>query len=229
MNERVTAARIAAAIAIGSALLLAGCSSSANGSGSAPTTGSAAASPSDTGPGLTTGSPGAPTGPADTSGAGSGGAGSGGGPSAPGCTNAEIAVTAAPPPGGGAAGHTGVLLLFTNRSATACTLTGYPGVAGLDSNGSQLAQATRTLSGFLGNCGCSTPPVLILNAGDVASTIVEGNAGGDPSGDNCTDFAAMLVTAPNTTVSTQVAGSPHSCGFTVHPVIAGSAGRVPPA
>jgi Protein of unknown function (DUF4232) len=139
-----------------------------------------------------------------------------------GCTNAQIAVTWTSPPGGGAAGHDGVVLLFTNHSSTSCTLTGYPGVAGLDAAGHTVANAARTLGGMIGFCNCTTPPVLTLPPGDVVSAVVEGTAGGPGP---CTAFPSMLVTPPNTTTSTRIYASPYSCGFDVHPVVTGQAGQ----
>jgi hypothetical protein len=124
-------------------------------------------------------------------------------------------------PEGAAAGHNDVLLLFTNSSTVTCTLFGYPGAAGLDAAGNQIAQATRSLTGYLGGCGCTAPATVTLVPGAVASTIVEGDVGAG----NCDTFVALLVTAPNTTESSRIALAPYSCGFTIHPVIAGAAGR----
>lgn len=50
------------------------------------------------------------------------------------------------------------VVIFTNTSHSTCSLTGYPGAAILDGSGSQILQANRALHGFLGNCGCSSPP-----------------------------------------------------------------------
>ena len=138
------------------------------------------------------------------------------------CTGIQIKVTAVDPPGGGAAGHRGVVLLFTNLSTTTCTMTGYPGVDGLGSGGNHIASATRTLSGMIGFCGCTTPPTVTLAPGTTVSAVTEGVA--DGSGP-CGVFFALLVTPPNTSTSTQVTNSPYSCGFTVHPVVPGNAGQ----
>ncbi|GAB7052255.1 DUF4232 domain-containing protein [Catenuloplanes indicus] len=51
-------------------------------------------------------------------------------PSEPGrCHTPDLTVTINETPGGGAAGHHGETLTFTNVSAQACTLEGYPGVS----------------------------------------------------------------------------------------------------
>ena len=81
------------------------------------------------------------------------------------------------PPGGGAAGHSGVVLLFTNTSTDDLRLIGYPGVDGLDSSGHDVASATRTLNGMIGFCGCTKPATLTLKPGDVVSAVTEGGRG----------------------------------------------------
>ena len=64
----------------------------------------------------------------------------------PPCTNSQVTVTDS---GGGAGlGHEDQILLFTNNSSAACTLTGYPGVAGLNASGQQQVQARRTWAGI---------------------------------------------------------------------------------
>jgi hypothetical protein len=132
-------------------------------------------------------------------------------------------VTAIGPPGGGAAGHVGVVLLFTNTSSATCSMTGYPGVDGLDSSGHKLASATRTLNGMIGFCGCTKPPVVTLTPGTVVSAVTEGAS--DGSGP-CTAYPSLLVTPPNTTKSTSITLAPYSCNFTVHPVVPGQAGQL---
>jgi hypothetical protein len=120
------------------------------------------------------------------------------------------------------AGHNGIVLLFTNSSSTTCTMSGYPGADGVDASGKDIASATRTLTGMIGFCGCSTPPTLTLAPGTVVSAVAEGTIGGTG---NCEAFTSMLVTPPNTTASTKIAAAPHSCDFTVHPVVTGQAGQ----
>jgi hypothetical protein len=136
------------------------------------------------------------------------------------CTAAQLGVAGGPLPGGSAAGHTGVLLTFTNHSSARCVLYGYPGVAGLNASGSQIAQASRTFNGYLAGCRCTSLPSVSLTPGAIASAVTEGTIG---SGE-CDMFTALLVTPPNTATSTRVDMVPHSCGFTVHPVVAGSTG-----
>jgi hypothetical protein len=209
----VNALKAAALIATSAALMLTACTSTP-GTGTPSTTpgGTGTTSDNDTGEstsaeGLSS-SPGAPASTANSV-------------NPNWCTAAQVSVAGGPLPGGSAAGHTGVLLTFTNHSTRRCTLTGYPGVAGLNTSGAQIAQATRTLNGYLAGCRCTSAPSVSLAPGAIASAVTEGNVGG--SG-NCDAFSSLLVTPPNTATSTRVDLVPHSCGFTIHPVVAGSTG-----
>lgn len=190
-------------------------SSTATGTSTAATTAASSGQPASSGhpapPGhtATPGHPVPPTNPVTTA------------ASSTNCAAAELSVAGGPLPGGSAAGHTGVLLTFTNHSRRTCTISGYPGVAGLDAGGHQLAQATRTFNGYLAGCRCSVRPSIRLAPHAIASAVTEGNVGGTG---NCDTFTYLLVTPPNTTSSTRVDLVPHSCGFTVHPVVRGSTG-----
>jgi hypothetical protein len=135
----------------------------------------------------------------------------------PPCRAEDLTVSANPLPGGSAAGHTGVLLDFLNHGSAPCTLFGYPGVAGLDAAGHEIAQASRTTDGYLGGCRCTAPSTVTIVTRSAAHAIVEGSVG---SG-NCDQFSGMLITPPNTAFSTRVSIAPHSCQFTVHPVLPG--------
>lgn len=121
-------------------------------------------------------------------------------------------------------GHSGAALVFTNTSGQACSLRGYPGVAGLNDAGKQVTQAERTLTGYLGS-GYHVRTVRVP-AGGRASALVEATS--VPSGDatSCPTYAALLVTPPNTTKSVRVAVSLPGCGgLKVHPVVRGKTGR----
>lgn len=129
-------------------------------------------------------------------------------------TGSELANVPAPPDA--------VLLVFTNSSTATCSLTGYPGVAALAAAGQQVAQATRTLAGRDGGCGCSKPPTVTLTPGKQASTIVEYD-----HYIKCQQPTALLVTPPNTTHSVKVPCVPDGqCGYVVHPVIPGDHGVI---
>ena len=151
----------------------------------------------------------------------------------PPCSNGQITVSDTD--GGAALGHVKQVLVFTNTSHTACVLTGYPGVAGLNSIGVGEVQATRTLNGYMGGLlpGETAPPVISLAPEQTASAVVEGTD--NPIGSQpCPHFQALLVTPPNLTEQTRVGiseagmeGFPGCSGLEVHPVVAGSSGSSP--
>jgi hypothetical protein len=153
------------------------------------------------------------------------------GPSAP-CTSSQLSVTDS---GGGAAlGHVNQILLFTNTSSTSCTLTGYPGVAGLDAGGTQRMQARRTVGGYMGGLspGATTLPLISIAPDRSASAVVEGTD--DPLGAQpCPYYPFLLVTPPNLTkqvrvqvygLGTRPPGLPGCTAIDVHPVVAGTTG-----
>ena len=146
------------------------------------------------------------------------------------CTNGQVTVS---DNGGGAGlGHEVQVLVFTNDTRSECTLTGYPGVAGLDAAGAQAAQARRTLNGYLGGLlpGATSLPVVSLAPGQTASAIAEGTD--NPVGPQpCPHYPALLITPPGLTKQVQVdvtdlgaQGFPGCSGIEVHPVVPGSSG-----
>jgi hypothetical protein len=156
--------------------------------------------------------------------------------SSPLCTNGQMVVSDS---GGGAGlGHEDQVILFTNDSPAPCTLTGYPGVAGLNASGQQVVQAIRTPSGYLGGLwnNATTPPRVSLNPGQTASAIVEGTDNPIGTATSCPSYTHLLVTPPNLTNSVRVSvsglGSPPTSGLPgcsvieVHPVVPGSIGTV---
>ncbi|MCW2494407.1 DUF4232 domain-containing protein [Jatrophihabitans sp.] len=138
------------------------------------------------------------------------------------CVDGEITTTAQHSPDGGAAGHNGVLLVFTNSSTRTCVLYGYPGADALDAAGHPVAHAARSLTGYIGGTYSGLHNVS-LTPGSSASTYVEGDIG--DGGAACSSGTTMVVTPPNLFHSTPVPLSPYVCAFTIHPVVAGSTGR----
>lgn len=130
---------------------------------------------------------------------------------------------------GAGLGHVALPLLFTNDGTATCTLSGYPGVAALDSSGAQVAQAQRTPQGYLGGLeGYSGGPlpVVSLAPGQTASAMVEGTDNPAGTATSCVTYAALLVTAPDTTTSVRVDSALPGCSaLEVHPVVEGTSGR----
>lgn len=140
------------------------------------------------------------------------------------CGNADLRVAAGRTDA--AMGHVGLVLLFRNAASTPCHLRGYPGVAGLDGSGRQIAQAARTASGYLGGLSSGGAAASVtLAPGGTASALVEATDVPTGSAASCPSYAALLVIPPNETASTRLAVNLPGCsGLQVHPVVAGSNG-----
>jgi hypothetical protein len=204
----------ATAAAITAAVLLASCGGSGSGSPGPATT-------TRTAPSVPTSAPGPASSTSSTSSTS---------PTGSRCENGQLSVV--PLSGGIGAGNAQQVIGFTNISSTTCTLTGFPGVAALDQQGSQVAQAERFT-------GAQAPPVntVTLAQGQTASAIVSGTAISTGTATTCPYYApSLLVTPPDLTRSVGVAltgsnfgsrGFP-GCGvLRVSPVVPGITGQTP--
>lgn len=119
-----------------------------------------------------------------------------------------------------------IALIFTNTSDSSCTLYGYPGVAGLDSNGHQVAQAFRTPQLYVGGAPTDTPTRVTLTSGAQASALIGASANPVNGATACPpDYAAVLATPPGTTTATKLALDYPSCsGLFITPVVPGATG-----
>ncbi len=148
----------------------------------------------------------------------------------PRCTFAHLAISVGQV--GAGLGHEGAAILFKNTGTSKCSMSGYPGVAALNATGRQVAQAQRTPSGYLGGMrtGSTTPPVVLLEPGAVASALVEGTAVPEGVASSCPTYPALLVTPPTSTLSTRLAVSLPGCSaLEVHPVVSGTTGTTQPS
>ncbi|MHA6764125.1 DUF4232 domain-containing protein [Streptacidiphilus sp. PAMC 29251] len=198
-------------------LALTGCGSAGGGSAPAPSSSGSggATAPGTSGSGAAgTGSPtpALPTGPA---GNGSSSPTQASGTGA--CIGSHLAVTAGQT--GAAAGHVGARVVFKNTSNAACTLYGFPGVAGLDANGKQLVQAKRVTSSFLGT---AKEAFVTLAPGGFASALIGGVDIPSGNATSCPNYPALLVTPPGTRASSKVALQMPGCPtLVVYPIVAG--------
>ena len=137
------------------------------------------------------------------------------------CSLSQLAVSDSN--GGAGSTHRATILVFRNTSTVTCHLAGYPGVAGLNASDQQVAQATRTLSGYLG--GAKSAATVQLSPGQSASATVETLAIDAKTGNSCTPYAAILVTPPNETHSIKLAWPNDGCStLQIHPVVPGTSG-----
>ena len=151
------------------------------------------------------------------------------------CAAADLRITTEA--AGAAAGHSSLVLLFTNSGSASCFVQGYPGVA-VQLPGGRLYDAVRAMTGYMGGDAAPSPVQVRLAPGVTASALIEwlhfpqdGSASvtaADCAGDGA---GRLLVTAPDQTASTMLAPpapvSPICWGFEVHPIVAGSAGQYP--
>jgi Domain of unknown function (DUF4232) len=153
----------------------------------------------------------------------------------PPCTGGQLSVSERSVAPGyyvrGALGHSSVVVLFKDTSARSCTLTAYPGVAGVGANGHQVVQARRTPSGYLGGLAPqnTTPPTVLLSPATAASATVEGTDVRTGTRTSCPVLDGLLVTPPGTSLTVRVPAAPGDCsGLQVHPVVPGDTGSQGP-
>ena len=141
------------------------------------------------------------------------------------CSAANLAISQQD--GGAAAGHEGIRLLFKNTGSSTCFIQGYPGAA-LTLPGGGTLNAQRTMNGYLGGDEVDqSPPHVTVAPGATVSALLEWSdvtTGGDTTmnSSDCAGYGAtgLVVTAPDQTVSTNMAALTYVCnGFQIHPVI----------
>lgn len=109
-------------------------------------------------------------------------------------------------------------IVFRNVSSRSCRLQGYPGVAGLNAAGQQVAQAVRTPHPNGSGRGVTLKP------GQVASSVVESSDMPTGTQTRCPQYT-LLVTPPNETHSTHLRVTTPGCGvLRVLPVVTGTSG-----
>lgn len=133
------------------------------------------------------------------------------------CPTNQLSISDKPASGG--LGHFGIVLVFVNHGST-CTLTGYPGVDGVN-GGTTVIHAQRTLRGPLG--GATSTMAVTLAAGASASALLEGSVGPQP-GQQCARYTSLLVTPPNNQQSVTLSVRAPICSPQIHPVVTGAAG-----
>jgi hypothetical protein len=139
------------------------------------------------------------------------------------CAPGQVSVSLGP--GSAGLGHAGFALLFTNTGSGSCALTGYPGAALVAEGGAQL-QVQRTPNGYLGGLapGAKANPIVRLAPRQVASALLEG-LDSTSAGGPCPQYAALLVTPPNSTVTSRLTRTMSICRPQIHPVVPGRSGE----
>ncbi len=151
------------------------------------------------------------------------------------CAAADLTVTSEA--AGAAAGHSSLVLLFTNSGHASCFVRGYPGVA-VQLPGGRVYDAVRAMTGYMGGDAAPSPVRVQLAPGVTASALIEWlhfpqDGSASVTAADCAGHGALrlLVTAPGRTAPAMLAPpdpvSPVCWGFEVHPIVAGSAGQYP--
>lgn len=212
--------------ALGSVLGLAGCGSSAQHPPQATTAAPTSTTTSTVSESTATSSPAISESTATSSSAVSDQARAAQASGPPGCSSGQISVSAGR--AGAGLGHVGAPLLFRNTGSATCVLTGYPGVALVKPSGTGEVQVSRSPQGYLGGLASpsTAPPVVRVRPGQTISALLEGDDNPAHGSGVCPSYQALLVTAPNQTVTVRVA-RPFTffCSPQIHPVVSGTSGR----
>jgi hypothetical protein len=186
MMNRFRLRPAAAALFVGSALLLAGCGQPGQGPGTAPASAGPAGSapPSSSAPAPETeAAAGTESAAAAPEASGSADDGS--------CSAGQLSAAIETEPGGGAAGSVYRTLVLTNTGDKSCTLAGYPGVSYVDANGKQVGAAADR------DPDATTVTVTVAPGGTAAAQLRQTNA--QNYGEKCglKDVAGVKVYPPN--------------------------------
>jgi hypothetical protein len=107
------------------------------------------------------------------------------------CRTAELKIALGP--GGVAAGTWAALLEFTNQGKAACTITGFPGVAGVTAAGAATPATER--SGTMDGLDTTGTPRVTLQPGQQAASDLAGSD--NPSSGDCPPpYTELQVSAP---------------------------------
>jgi hypothetical protein len=145
---------------------------------------------------------------------------------APICTSSELAITASPD--GVGLSHVGLMLRFRNLDFIPCRMSGFPSVVLVAASASRNGVAAETPFGYLGGLtpGAGTPPLVTLEPGQFASSLLEGVDVEGKTQRACQSIASLLVTPPTAAQSVRVATSFDGCSdVEIHPVLSGTTGR----
>jgi hypothetical protein len=109
--------------------------------------------------------------------------------------------------------HADNVVMFTNEGSTSCQTRGYPGIAALNSAGTQIKQAARA---------SGSAPLIVLGPGQTASAMVSANTA---SCNTLSSVPGLLVTAPDQRTSTRLGSAGRFClnSLTVAPLQPGNA------
>jgi hypothetical protein len=133
--------------------------------------------------------------------------------SVPACGNRALDVTRSYVDSG--MGHSEMLLVYRNRTAQACTVTGYPGLDAIGPYGNVLAHARRALDGEHVN-------TITIQPGRYASAGVEWENFNGATGGSCAFSSTVNTIVANTSRVHRLRVSVSRCRLQVNPTVAGT-------
>jgi hypothetical protein len=142
------------------------------------------------------------------------------------CASSELAITASPD--GAGLSHVGLILHFRNFGLIPCRISGYPSVVLVAATGSRNLIAAEKPFGYLGGLtpGTGLPPLVALEPGQLASSLLEGVDFDNRTERACPRFASLLVAPPGVSESVRVTTSFDGCSdLEIQPVLSGTTGR----
>lgn len=137
----------------------------------------------------------------------------------PACGNHSLVVTNTPTDSG--MGHSGMALLFRNKTAHTCTLRGYPGLDAVSRTGHVLAHAQRTPTGYLSGGAVRT---VVVRPGHYAVAGVEWENFDPSTSGPCRYSHSVAATPANTADTVTLPISVSICALQIHPTVAGAHG-----
>jgi len=148
----------------------------------------------------------------------------------PNCVETQLAVTGVGAPGGSL--HAGVVIHYRNVSATACSLTGYSNVVGVNFETGKSRTGKHVTNGYLGGWmgymkGKTEPlPLAVLRARDgEASSMVEWADGGTDQQPGCSVLTSLWVNVTGGSRPFSLNERMLVCGyFDVTPIVPGVTG-----
>jgi hypothetical protein len=135
------------------------------------------------------------------------------------CGDHSLVVTTTPSDSG--MGHSGMHLLFRNKTGQTCTLRGYPGFDAISRSGHVLAHARRTRTGYMGGGSLHT---VVLQPGHYASASVEWLNFNPVTDGDCRYSHSVAATPANTAGTVSLPTSVSVCDLQVHPTVSGASG-----
>lgn len=210
-----------ALVCLGAALSLTGCSANGPEAGATTRAGAEKTVPVSTAP-VTASSTAADGASSPSSAAGQGSGAGSGAVTAAACVLSGLSVKTGPALSPAGVGFVADPITLTNTGSAACSVIGWPGVAGLDGSGTQVFQAARA-----GSQGSAITLAPGKSASAVLYAVTSLGGPGHSGAPSCAQVPHLLVTPPNETHSREIGfGSPMCVAPELTALLPGTGGTV---